>query len=112
GFTGFCGLDFIRRPDGTLVFLEFSARMMPVIHLGKLIGADLCGTLFAELNGGSVRPTALQGQARVALFPQDWRPDPLCARRDVHCDIPRDDPSLVAGLSADLPTDWDRAQAA
>jgi acetyl/propionyl-CoA carboxylase alpha subunit len=29
GYNGSCGLDFIRRPDNSLVFLEFNARPTP-----------------------------------------------------------------------------------
>jgi hypothetical protein len=109
GFTGFFGLDFIRRPDGGLTFLEFNARPTPVAHLGGLIGADLCQALHGALDGAPPPPVPSTAQVSVALFPQDWRrtegtPD----RSGFLLDIPRGDPSLLEAFSPVLPAGWDR----
>lgn len=109
GYSGFCGLDFIRRADGTLVFLEFNQRPTPVTHLGALITADLGAALFAGLAGRPVARPIPTRQARVALFPQDWLRDPHAPdRADLHADIPRDDRPLLAALNArlGLPAAW------
>jgi len=109
GYSGFCGLDFIRRADGTLVFLEFNQRPTPVTHLGALIAADLCAALFAGLAGRPVPRPIPTRQARVALFPQDWLRDRYARDRgDLHADIPRNDKPLLAALNArlGLPAAW------
>lgn len=106
-YNGFCGLDFIRQPDGSLVFLEFNARPTPTAHLGGLIGCDLAAVLFAELTDDRtlVLPDAPPAR-RVALFPQDWLRDLRADRTELYCDIPHDDDALVAALSAGLPGGW------
>lgn len=108
GYSGFCGLDFIRRPDGGLTFLEFNARPTPVAHLGGLIGADLCTALHRALVGASAPALEPKREVRVALFPQDWRREPTSGNRnDLHLDIPRNDPSLLDAFSLVLPAGWD-----
>ena len=113
GYSGFYGLDFIRRPDGGLTFLEFNARPTPVAHLGGLIGADLCVALHQALVGASAPAPEPKAEVRVALFPQDWRREPISgSRKDLHLDIPRSDPSLLDAFSVVLPAGWDRSEAA
>ncbi|MGD9882514.1 MAG: hypothetical protein AB7F22_20890 [Reyranella sp.] len=108
GYNGFCGLDFIRRPDGGLTFLEFNARPTPVAHLGKLVGTDLGVALHAALSGEPVAAPLPALPQRVALFPQDWLRDPHSAgRAGCHLDIPTDDPALLEALGALLPKGWD-----
>ncbi len=110
-YSGFFGLDFIRRPDGGLTFLEFNARPTPVAHLGGLIGADLCTALRRALVDPNVVPSSPSGDVRVALFPQDWRREPASGdRREFHLDIPRSDPSLLDAFSLILPAGWDRSE--
>jgi hypothetical protein len=110
GYSGFCGLDFIRRPDGGLTFLEFNARPTPVAHLGGLIGIDLCEALYRALAGGRSPFVTSTSEVRVALFPQDWRREPPCGDRDgLHLDIPRHDPSLLEAFRTVLPAGWDWA---
>jgi biotin carboxylase len=109
GYNGFCGLDFIRRPDGGLIFLEFNARPTPVAHLGALAGADLAAALHAALAGEPVAAPLPMPPKRIALFPQDWLRDPHSPdRAPYHLDIPSDDPAVLAALSALLPKGWDR----
>lgn len=107
--SGFYGIDFIRRRDGGLVFLEFNARPATAAHLGGLISADLGVALFAAL-AGQVPPSAGHaGEVRVALFPQDWIRAPDAYDRDkLHLDIPRGDPALLKALSRRLPKGVDR----
>ena len=107
GYSGFCGLDFIRRRDGGLTFLEFNARPTPVAHLGGLSGGDLGADLHATLTGRPNAATQPMATERVALFPQDWLRDPHGADRACcYQDIPTDDPALLAALSTLLPKGW------
>jgi hypothetical protein len=107
-YSGICGLDFIRRPDGGLTFLEFNARPTPVAHLGGLIGADLGSALYSALGGGPASQPPPGADVRVALFPQDWRREASSDhRKHLHLDIPRNDPALIDAFSHLLPTDWD-----
>ncbi len=111
GHNGFFGLDFIRRPDGGLVFLEFNGRPTTGVHLGELVSADLGLALFAALDGKSLPVPESPGEARVALFPQDWIRDPHASDRgEFHLDIPRDDPPLLAALCSRLPEGANRAE--
>lgn len=108
GFTGFFGLDFIRRPDGGLTFLEFNARPTPVAHLGGLIGADLCQALHGALDGAEPPVAPSTAQVSVALFPQDWRrTEGAVDRSGLILDIPRSDPSLLEAFRSVLPVGWD-----
>lgn len=108
GYNGFCGLDFIRRPDGGLTFLEFNARPTPVAHLGGLAGIDLGAALRAALAGEPIAAPIATPPQRVALFPQDWLRDPRSVdRTPYYLDIPTDDPALLAALGALLPKGWD-----
>jgi hypothetical protein len=115
GFAGFFGLDFIRRPEGDLVFLEFNGRPTTVCHLGGLVSADLCAALFAAETGRAaqiaVSSAPTPAEARVALFPQDWIRDAMANdRHHFLLDIPGDDPPLLEGLNQRLPPIVDRAE--
>jgi glutathione synthase/RimK-type ligase-like ATP-grasp enzyme len=111
GHSGFVGLDFIRRPSGGLVFLEFNGRPTTVSHLGGLVGADLGAALFAVVAGRALLPSSRSAEVRVALFPQDWIRDPHAGDRAAfHVDIPRADPPIIAALSRRLPPSVDRAE--
>jgi hypothetical protein len=108
-YSGFCGLDFIRGPDGGLTFLEFNARPTPVTHLGGLVGVDLCMALRRAIADEGPAPAVPTAEARVALFPQDWRRTPASLDRGgLHLDIPRCDPALLDAFRPFLPADWDR----
>jgi hypothetical protein len=110
GHSGFFGLDFIRHPDDGLAFLEFNGRPTTAVHLGGLMSADLGAALFAALVGKAAPPPQRAGEARVALFPQDWIRAPRASdRTGLHLDIPRDDPALLAALIRRLPGEVDRA---
>jgi ATP-grasp domain len=101
GFTGFGGLDFIlEEKTGEPFLLEFNPRPTPVCHLGGEVGADLCAALRAALEGRACAAASeARGEARIALFPQEWRRDRRSAwLRAVHHDVPWDDPALVSRL--------------
>ena len=108
--SGLFGLDFIRKADGALAFLEFNGRPTTVSHLGGLVGADLEAALFAASAGRALLPPDRSAEVRVALFPQDWIRDPAGDRQRLHLDIPRDDPTIIAALSVRLPPSVDRAE--
>lgn len=113
GHSGFYGVDFIRRPDGGLTFLEFNSRPATAAHLGGLIGADLGSALHAALAGRPVLQAANGKEVRVALFPQDWIRAPRATdRRAFLLDIPRDDPALLGALAVRLPAgaDWEESE--
>lgn len=101
GFSGFCGLDFIRRPDGALALLEFNRRPTPIAHLGGLVGADLCEALHAGLCGAVPPEPDHNARQNVVLYPQDWLRAPAADDRDDQfCDIPRDEPAILAATQA------------
>ena len=103
GVSGFFGLDFIRKPDGSLVLLEFNQRPTPVAHLGHFLGTDLCKALLAGLSGRAIPAAPAPTDARVALFPQDWLRDPRAEdRAPFLADIPWHEPELLAELNARL----------
>jgi len=117
GHSGFFGLDFIRRADGKLDFLEFNGRPTTVCHLGGLVSADLGAALSAAMKGqfasfpGPLPASGKAAAARVALFPQDWIREPHADdRNEFALDIPRDDPALLTALNRRLPASVDRAE--
>ncbi|MBS0519845.1 MAG: hypothetical protein JSR90_14230 [Proteobacteria bacterium] len=113
GHSGFYGVDFIRRPDGGLTFLEFNSRPATAAHLGGLIGADLGCALHAALAGRTASQAVNRTEVRVALFPQDWIREPRATdRRAFLLDVPRDDPALLGALAVRLPAgaDWEESE--
>lgn len=112
GYSGFFGLDFIRKPDSTLVFLEFNGRISTLCHLGALVGADLGAALFAAMAGRAAVKSDRTAPVRVALFPQDWIRDPHANRQGLYLDVPLNDPSLTAALIRRLPSTVDKAEIA
>lgn len=110
GYSGFFGLDFIRKSDGTLVFLEFNGRISTACHLGSLVGANLGTALFAAMAGRTEPRSDRTASVRVALFPQDWIRDPHANREGLYLDVPLNDPSLTAALIRQLPSTVDKAE--
>ena len=97
GFSGMCGLDFIRDADGRLTLLEFNQRPTSVSHLGHHVGADL----YATLADGQAKPIGNRSglRQRVILYPQDWLRDPACSDRcDQFDDRPDDEPLIAAAM--------------
>ena len=104
GFTGFCGLDFMRdTATNKLWFLKFNPRPTPLSHLGHRAGGDLSVALLAAVtNAFPVAPRPF-AETTVALFPQDWARDPDAADRGAdHADLPEDDERLYNVLKAQL----------
>jgi predicted ATP-grasp superfamily ATP-dependent carboligase len=76
GFHGMCGIDWIRRPDGSFAILEFNPRPTSTIHLGRRLSADCAIALKAMFAGGyepQVPRECSPNQRRIYMFPQFWR---------------------------------------
>ena len=107
GFTGFCGLDFMReKATNKLWFLKFNPRPTPLSHLGHRAGGDLSVALMAAVNNAFPVARVPFEECTVALFPQDWVRDPNAAdaraRGVDFLDMPEDDDRLVSVLKARL----------
>lgn len=112
GYAGFFGLDFIRRADGGLVFLEFNGRPTAANHLGHLVSADLGRALYAaeSKTAQPAEPPVSEG-IDVAFFPQDWIRAPAAKDRQAFVlDIPVDDPPLLEALKIHLPPGVDKSE--
>ena len=99
GFSGVCGLDFLRGEDGRLTLLEFNQRPTSVSYLGHHVGADV----FSALADGQVRTASHRGNStqRVALFPQDWLRDPMAKDRSAFLiDRPEHEPRILQTMQA------------
>jgi hypothetical protein len=101
GLSGFASFDFVISKDDEPFLIELNPRCTPALHLGRLFGHDLCGSLARHL-GWLEEPleTALLPQeTAVALFPNEMERDPesawLDSKSGVLHDIPRDDPDVV-----------------
>jgi predicted ATP-grasp superfamily ATP-dependent carboligase len=76
GFHGMCGIDWIRRADGSFAILEFNPRPTSTIHLGRRLGADCAIALKAMLAGRfepQVPKECPRNQRKIYMFPQFWR---------------------------------------
>jgi hypothetical protein len=72
-FHGMCGIDWIRRADGSFAILEFNPRPTSTIHLGRLVGADCADALRAMFAGKSAPQIPVGHRkpgTRVYMFPQ------------------------------------------
>ena len=101
GFPGLGGFDFILDDrDGSGLLLEFNARPGVTIHLGSLIGTDLCGSLYAALTGTAApTPSPEPPLSCIALFPNEWRRDNNSPYlHTAYHDVPWDDPQLLLHL--------------
>jgi predicted ATP-grasp superfamily ATP-dependent carboligase len=72
-FHGMCGIDWIRRADGSFAILEFNPRPTSTIHLGRLMGAD-CAVALKAMFAGQYNPQVpaecKPSHRRVYMFPQ------------------------------------------
>ncbi len=100
GFTGFVGFDFIiDSQTGEHYLLECNPRPIPICHLGKRIGVDLCAALAAELSGGRQEPATVVGEETIVLFPNEWQRHPEgLANTKYYIDIPFGDPPLMSSM--------------
>ena len=104
GIHGFAGAQFLLEPgSGKPLLVEINRRMLPATHSGSRIGIDLADALAVTMrgerwNGSSDLP---EGPGlRLALFPQEWYRKPSSSwLRDLPCDLPWHDPSLVAAMT-------------
>lgn len=102
GFNGFGSGDFIIDEAGEAWLIEFNPRPTPICHLGAAAGHDLARALRCRLDGVPCQPILpAQPLRRVALFPQEIIRDANSHwLTDAYHDVPRDDPALLASLSA------------
>lgn len=98
--SGFASFDFILEAgSGRPYLLECNPRPVPVTHLGRLVGADLCAALYQQLASGRPPQQGPVKSLEVALFPQEWRRDPSSpALGAAYHDVPWDDPALLRAL--------------
>jgi hypothetical protein len=98
--SGFFGFDFIiDHDDHHAYLLECNPRPVPISHIGGFGGHDLCAALAVKLIGTTARPAEPVHAERVALFPQEWRRDPMSPwLHDAYHDVPWDDIPLLRAL--------------
>ena len=73
GCSGFAHLDFVIEKDsGHAFFVEMNPHAPSELHLGKLVGTDLCGPMARQLGGlTEITEAATPGDQRpIALFPR------------------------------------------
>ncbi len=101
GFSGLGGFDLILDgEDGPGLVLEFNARPIPIMHLDRVIGVDLCGSLYAALTN-TPPPTSVLNPSlpRIAIFPNEWvRDNKSPYLHTAYHDVPWDDPPLLSHL--------------
>ena len=102
GLSGFASFDFVISQNGGGAFLiELNPRSTPALHLGRLFGHDLCGSLAQQLDWVKepLETTILPKEMAVALFPVEIERDPesawLRSGSGVLHDIPWQDPGVV-----------------
>ncbi len=100
GSSGFLSFDFIiSSQDGHAYLLECNPRPVPICHFGDFSGSNLCASLASAMTGGPKSIPAQPTVERVALFPQEWRRDPVSHwLKDAYHDVPWDDPKLLRAL--------------
>jgi hypothetical protein len=104
GLSGLIGLDFVLEEgtsDASLIELNPRAPQMAHLSLGQ--SRDLPASLRAVLAGQPVqsRPAATDAEV-IALFPQEWRRDPLSDfLRTAYLDVPWDEPELLRACVAE-----------
>ena len=100
--TGFFAMEYcVEQASGKAYAIDFSRRLAPSHHTGRLVGVDLCAALAAALRGEVSEPRELpEGFDRImACFPQEYWRDPLSpALNQYPTDAPWDDPGLLQAL--------------
>jgi hypothetical protein len=98
GYSGFAHFDFVIDKDGRAFVIEMNAHAPAEIHLGRLLGTDVCGAMVRQLGGlmKMVEAAALLDQRPIVRFPRELDRDPesswLRAGSEVFHDVPWDDP--------------------
>jgi predicted ATP-grasp superfamily ATP-dependent carboligase len=101
GLSGFASFDFVISKDDKPFLIELNPRCTPALHLGRLFGHDLCGSLTRHLGWLEESPETalLPKETAVALFPNEMERDPesawLHSQSGVLHGIPWDDPDVV-----------------
>ncbi|ARN80810.1 hypothetical protein [Methylocystis bryophila] len=105
GATGFIGFDFmIEHATGKAFLLECNLRPVQATHLGSRIGVNLCEALADAIRGVPTPHPPPKREETVALFPQEWRRDPVgLADFRGFVDAPLDDPALLARMTGGKP---------
>jgi biotin carboxylase len=104
GIHGFAGAQFLLdRDSGRPLLMEVNRRMLPATHSGSRIGIDLAAALATAMRGERWSgPCDLPEGCgmRLALFPQEWYRDPGSRwLRQLACDLPWHDPTLLAAMT-------------
>jgi hypothetical protein len=101
GCSGFAHLDFvIEKDNGHAFFIEMNPHAPSEIHLGELVGTDVCGAMAQQLGGLTEKTKAAtpRDQRPIALFPRELGRDPestwLRAESEVFHEVPWDDPEI------------------
>jgi hypothetical protein len=100
GASGFHGWDFQLEESGNALMIEHNPRPISISHLGYLLGDDLCRALATAcgVTTGNLRSSA-GGERHVALFPDEWKRDPLSPMlHETFHDAPWDDQPLFTAL--------------
>ena len=90
----------IEKDSGHAFFIEMNPYAPSELHLGKLVGTDVCGAMARQLGRlTEITETATpRDQRPIALFPRELARDPestwLRAGSEVLYDVPRDDPEV------------------
>jgi Carbamoyl-phosphate synthase L chain, ATP binding domain len=99
GYSGFAHFDFVIEKDSGHAFvIEMNAHPPGEVHLGQLVGTDVCGAMVRQLGGlTETREAAIpRDQRPIVRFPRELRRDPespwLRAGSEVFHDVPWDDP--------------------
>lgn len=99
-YTGFGSFEFIvEEGTGDAYFLECNPRPTTIVHLGDLVGNNLCKVLYDSLRGELPTAPILAPNTdlMVAMFPKEWQRDPNSQfLRSLYHDVPWDDPELIA----------------
>ncbi|HLY05482.1 MAG TPA: hypothetical protein VKR31_07025 [Rhizomicrobium sp.] len=106
GLSGIHGLDFIRDADGAAHLIEINPRATQGSTLAFGPGRDLPAALARSIEpNGGMRP-AIPNDL-VAIFPREWRRDPLSPFLvDAYHDVPWDDPGVLFASLGVRPPGW------
>jgi Carbamoyl-phosphate synthase L chain, ATP binding domain len=102
GYNGFGAIEFILEKETNKPYaIEFNARPVPICHLGKHLGADLCKALseYLQTDNYSEEQVQVMRNVTIALFPNEYRRDPNSSYlRECYHDVPTDEPKLMKAL--------------
>jgi predicted ATP-grasp superfamily ATP-dependent carboligase len=102
GYNGFGAIEFILENETNKPYaIEFNARPVPICHLGKYLGADLCKALseYLQTDNYSEEQVQVIRNVTVALFPNEYRRDPSSPYlRECYHDVPINEPELMKAL--------------